>query len=628
MRRPLAAGAAGARRLASSLSGAPVSRRYPVLRINEYGHDLVRDPLFNKGTAFKMSERDRLGIRGLLPPKVLTMEAQLDKELANIRKLNDPLMKNLAMQDLQDRNETLFHRLLVDNINELAPIVYTPTVGKVCQHFGDNFRRGRGMYFSSKDKGEMSAMINNWHAKDIQIVVVTDGSRILGLGDLGANGMGIPIGKLALYCACGGIAPHRVLPVTLDFGTDNLDLLNHPHYLGVQHRRLQGADYAELLQEFMDAIQQRYPKALIQFEDFSSDKAADILEMYRHDYLCFNDDVQGTGAAVLAGILGALRLQGLQPADLAKQRVLMCGAGSAGLGIIKQLLDAYEVQGVPREEAAKSLFLVDYTGVVGKGGSGDPVRDAVADGKDSLDGLQLSAAIDAVKPHLIIGCTGKGGLFTEEIVRKMGAAHERPAIFALSNPTANAECTAEEAYTWTDGRAIFAAGSPMDDVTLKGKRLVPSQCNNMYIFPGVGLGASISGSKRVSDAMFVKAAEAVADCLTEAVRANKRAREKSARERSARTARVRRRPCERTGPPLRARRPRPRVQDLAEGRVFPQLPGIRDVSMAVATAVYQTALDEQIATIYPKERETVVEYVARRFYDPTYVPLVRAADGS
>lgn len=494
-------------------------KRFPVLRSQDTGQDLVRNPLFNKGTAFKMSERDRLGIRGLLPPKTLSMDAQLDNEMANIRKLTDPLMKNLAMQDLQDRNETLFHRLLIDNIHELAPVVYTPTVGKVCQHFGDNFRRGRGMYFSSKDKGEMSAMTYNWAAKDIQIVVVTDGSRILGLGDLGANGMGIPIGKLALYCACGGIAPHRVLPVTLDLGTDNLDLLNHPHYLGVQHRRLQGDDYYELLDEFMAAIQTRWPKALIQFEDFSSDKASAILDMYRHDYLCFNDDVQGTGAAVLAGILGSLKQKGKPAAGLLDERIVMCGAGSAGMGILKQLLDAMEVHGASRERAASALYLADYTGCVGAARPDDePTKQQVAAGKAALDGLPLPALIDAVKPTMIIGCTGKGGLFTEEVVSKLAAGCARPAIFALSNPTANSECTAEEAYLWTGGRAIYASGSPMAEVVLDGKRLIPSQCNNMYIFPGVGLGASLAGSKRVTDRMFIKAAEAVAEAIQPAVR--------------------------------------------------------------------------------------------------------------
>ncbi|KAG8459961.1 hypothetical protein KFE25_011010 [Diacronema lutheri] len=555
-------------------------KRFPVLRTQDTGQDLVRNPLFNKGTAFMMSERDRLGIRGLLPPKVLSMDAQLDNEMANIRKLTDPLMKNLAMQDLQDRNETLFHRLLIDNIHELAPVVYTPTVGKVCQHFGDNFRRGRGMYFSSKDKGEMSAMTYNWAAKDIQIVVVTDGSRILGLGDLGANGMGIPIGKLALYCACGGIAPHRVLPVMLDLGTDNLDLLNHPHYLGVQHRRLQGSDYYELLDEFMAAIQTRWPKALIQFEDFSSDKASPILDTYRHDYLCFNDDVQGTGAAVLAGILGSLRQRGKGAAGLLEERVIMCGAGSAGMGILKQLLDAMQVHGISRDEAAKALYLVDYTGCVGSSTERDELtRQQVAASKGALDGAKLPALIEAVRPTMIIGCTGKGGLFTEEVVSKMAAASDRPAIFALSNPTANSECTAEEAYVWSKGRAIYASGSPMAEVILDGKKLIPSQCNNMYIFPGVGLGASLAGSKRVTDRMFIKAAEAVADSISDA--------------------------------------------ELAEGRVFPQLTTIREVSKAVAIAVYQSAIDEDVATIYPKERETIVENVNRRFYDPSYVTLAR-----
>lgn len=415
----------------------------------------------------------------------------------------------------------------------------------------------------------------------------------------------IPIGKLALYCACGGIAPHRVLPVTLDLGTDNLDLLNHPTYLGVQHRRLQGEEYFELLQEFMDAIQQRWPKALIQFEDFSSDKAATILDMYRNDYLCFNDDVQGTGAAVLAGILGTLRQRGLGPEALLDERIVMCGAGSAGMGILKQLLDAMEDHGVARHLAAQRLYLADYTGCVGKP-SGDPLKDLIAAGKEAEDGLALPELISKVKPTMIIGCTGKGGLFTEDVIKRLCAGTDRPSVFALSNPTANSECTAEEAYVWSEGKVVFASGSPMAPVELNGKTFYPSQCNNMYIFPGVGLGASLAGSKMVSDRMFVKAAEAVAAVLTKEVR----------------------------GAPAPAQPPKaPRLtcqawlanptQELAKGQVFPQLQRIRDVSTAVAIAVYQSAIDEELATIYPKERETIAENVRRRFYNPVYVPLAR-----
>ena len=329
----------------------------PALRVTPTGKNLLSTPTFNKGGAFGLGERDRLGLRGLLPPRRLTMKQQIERTEAQLAKEDSMIRKNLYLRDLLDTNETLFHRVLLDNIKELAPAVYTPTVGQACVEFGEMFRRPRGMYFNSHDLGDMSAMMYNWKAKDVHVACVTDGSRILGLGDLGANGMGIPIGKLALYCAAGGIAPHRVLPIMFDAGTNNEELLNSDTYLGLQHERLEGDEYYEMLDEFMAAVYNRYPNVFLQFEDFSSDKAMDILNRYRDDYLCFNDDVQGTGAVSVAGLMSALRLQG-KPVDALKdQRILIAGAGSAGIGVATALADAMVLQGLSREDVRMSLFL-------------------------------------------------------------------------------------------------------------------------------------------------------------------------------------------------------------------------------------------------------------------------------
>ena len=462
----------------------------PVMRTRLRGLEIVQSPLSNKGTGFSAAERDRLRIRGLVPPRTLSLEVQAQKIMHAIDGKTDALEKSAYLSDLQDRNETLFFRVLMDNLEALAPFVYTPTVGQVCLRFGSYFRRARGMYFSSGDRGLFSSMVHNWPLDEVEVVVVTDGSRILGLGDLGANGMGIPIGKLALYVGAGGIDPRKVMPVMLDLGTDNQSLLNDPWYLGMTHPRLRGDAYYSLVHEFVNAVHERWPRALIQFEDFSSDKAANILEAYRHRHLCFNDDIQGTGSVTLGALLAAVRTQG-PGARLGDQRIVVCGAGSAGMGVCGSLLDAMVQDGLTEAQARQRFWVLDKDGLVGPGRAREPLsaaqrlfaRSAVDEGElgsDTrlADRAPLLDVVSRVKPTILLGFTGIGGAFKEPVIREMARHAARPIIFPLSNPTSNAECTAEQAYAWTEGRAVFGGGSPFEPVTINGRTIQPSQINN------------------------------------------------------------------------------------------------------------------------------------------------------
>ena len=479
--------------LARTLSAATDTSSFQFLEpelIPTSGIQVVHDPLSNKGTGFAIPERDRLRIRGLVPPRTLTLAMQSEKIMAVVSQKTNELEKHSFLLDLLDRNETLYYRMLIDNLEQLAPIVYTPTVGLACQKFGSVFRRARGMYFSSQDAGQMGVMCHNWPRDDVEVVVVTDGSRILGLGDLGANGMGIPIGKLALYVAAGGIDPRKVLPVMLDLGTDNASLQSDPWYLGMTHSRLRGQQYHAMVDEFVRAVHARWPHALIQFEDFSSDKAATILETYREKHLCFNDDIQGTGAVVLGALLAAVRTQG-EDARLRDQRIVICGAGSAGMGVAASLAAAMVGrEGLPQSQTAQRFWVVDQHGLLGKGRAPGALTEAQAafarpvGGVELRDGARLSEVVSAVKPTILLGFTGVGGAWEEGVVREMAKHVARPIIFPLSNPTANAECTAEQAYKWTGGAAVFGGGSPFAAVTLpNGKEVLPSQINNMFMFP-------------------------------------------------------------------------------------------------------------------------------------------------
>ena len=389
------------------------------IKIKVRGADTLTNPLFNKGTAFKMGERDRLRFRGLLPPRVTNLLMQKEKFMETLRLETSNIRKNIMLEDLHDRNETLYHRVLVDHIEEVAPLIYTPTVGQACKEFGDRYRRPRGMYFTKEDRGHMASMVYNWPHDDVRIICVTDGSRILGLGDLGANGMGIPIGKLSLYCAAGGIAPHRVLPVVIDAGTDNEELLNSPYYLGTQEKRIHGEEYYELVDEFMQAVRYRWRNVLVQFEDFSSDKAQNLLNLYREEHLCFNDDIQGTGATTLAGILGALRAKGEEVTDLGKQRILIAGAGSAGIGVAQVMMQAMIEQGYSEKDAKNAFFIADQNGLIGQDRVNSLTPEQAVFARREDNGLSLVDTVKKYKPTILLGLTAVGGLFTEELISEM-----------------------------------------------------------------------------------------------------------------------------------------------------------------------------------------------------------------
>lgn len=418
----------------------------------------------------------------------------------------------------------------------------------------------------------------------MHIIVVTDGSRILGLGDLGVHGMGIPIGKLALYCAAGGIAPHRVLPVTLDVGTNNKDLLQDPSYVGLQRPRITGDEYYDFVDEFMEAVFDRWPHVVVQFEDFETTKAVPLLEKYRNKYRCFNDDIQGTGAVTLAGILSAARIAGTSIADM---RFLCAGAGSAGLGVCAQIVDGMVKAGLTHEEAMQRFVIFTSKGALGNpdGKHGDPnakrgIYDPAWVNRHVSDGDSMMDVIDSFKPNVMLGLSTQPNVFTEEMVRKVSSYCQRPIIMPMSNPTSKSECSAEQAYKWSDGRAIVATGSPFQPVNLNGKTLIPSQCNNMYIFPGLGLAASVAGISRITDEMLYQASVACSQSTT--------------------------------------------PQDIAEGRVFPSLKRIRDVSHRVACAVIEEGIRTGLATKITSKHidEGISSLVARKMYLPSYVPLL------
>ncbi|MEO1282933.1 MAG: NAD-dependent malic enzyme [Pseudomonadota bacterium] len=475
------------------------------------GQDLLTNAAVNKSTAFTTEERERLGLRGLLPPHVSTQDEQLDRVLENLRRKSDDIEKYVFLTALQDRNERLFYRAVMENISEVMPLIYTPTVGQACREFAHIFRRPRGFYITPDDRGDIRRILDNWSEGDVRVVVVTDGERILGLGDLGANGMGIPIGKLALYVACAGIHPKQCLPVMLDVGTGNASLRADPLYLGVPKPRLEGDDYITLVDEFVAAIQDKYPKALIQFEDFLTPNAYTLLNRFRDHVLCFNDDIQGTAAVTLAGIMASTRISGVPFKDL---RIMFLGAGSAATGIADLTAAALQVEGLSESTARQRLWFVDIDGLV------TSRRQTIAAHSKPYahdhEPMGFLDAISHVKPHILIGATGAPGLFNEAVVRCMSELNERPGIFALSNPTSRAECTAQHAYTWSDGRAIFVSGSPFAPVEFNGRTFTPGQGNNAYIFPGIGLGAITADAKMIPEELFLVAARSLSEQVSEA----------------------------------------------------------------------------------------------------------------
>jgi len=459
------------------------------------GLALLRDPTLNKGTAFTQRERDALGLRGLLPPYICSQEDQVARVLKNFHRLQTPLAKYILIEALQDRNEALFFRVIVENPDEMMPIIYTPTVGLACQQFGHIYRRPRGLFISAADRGRIAQVMRNWPYREAAMIVVTDGERILGLGDLGANGMGIPIGKLALYTACAGLHPRRCLPVMLDVGTNNEALLEDPLYLGIRQKRLSGDALDEIVDEFIEATQDVFPGIVVQFEDFANHNAFRLLDKYRDRVCCFNDDIQGTGSVTLAGMLSALRVT---RGRISEQTFLCLGAGEAATGIANLLVDAMVADGLEEQAARDRCWMVDVGGLLVAGRTGLPPH-AAQFAHEHAPVTDFLEAVKALRPTAIIGASATAGLFTREVIEEMSRLNERPIVFALSNPTSKSECTAEQAYAWSAGRALFASGSPYDPVTLEGRHYVPRQGNNSYIFPGVGLGVVAVRASRVTD---------------------------------------------------------------------------------------------------------------------------------
>lgn len=532
------------------------------------GVRILHDPLRNKGTAFTEAEREALHLRGLLPPRVHSPAEQELRILTNLHACATDVDRYLYLIGLQDRNETLFYRIVTRHIEEIMPVIYTPTVGQACLDYGHIFRRPRGMYISIDDAGNVERVLRNWPHADAKMIVVTDGERILGLGDLGVDGMGIPIGKLSLYTACAGIHPRQCLPVTLDVGTNNETLQKDQLYLGRQQARIRGERYDALVDEFIEAAGKVFPGVVIQLEDFANQNAFRLLDKHRDRACLFDDDIQGTGAVAYAGLLAALRITG---GALEDQRVLFMGAGEAAIGIADTIVAGLVAGGMSRDEARRHCWLFDSKGLVVGGRdnlSGEKSRYA----HDHAACESLEEAVRTLAPTALIGACGQPETFTEPIVRTMARLNDRPIIFALSNPTSKSECTAEQAYTWTDGAAVFASGSPFAEVHVGDKTLVPGQGNNAYIFPGVGLGLIVSKATRVPDEMFLAAAEALASQVSE--------------------------------------------RDLALGRVYPSLTRIRDVSAHVAAAVAEVAWQQGL-TRRPRPDDLLAD-VRAHMYEPEY----------
>ncbi|HVC97714.1 MAG TPA: NAD-dependent malic enzyme [Pirellulales bacterium] len=475
------------------------------------GADLLHDPRLNKSTAFTEAERQALGLVGLVPEGMDTEERQLHRVHLQLGQKTTDLERYVYLSSLQDTNETLFYRALMSDPALFMPLVYTPTVGEACQRFGHILRRPKGLFVSIKRKGRVREVLRNWPEKDVRIIVVTDGERILGLGDLGANGMGIPIGKLALYTACAGVPPQLALPVTLDVGTNNESLLQDPLYLGLRRSRVTGAEYDDFVEEFVTAVQEIHPRCCIQFEDFANHHAVPILAKYRDRVCCFNDDIQGTASIALAGVYAALRIVG---GRMKEQTFLFLGAGSAGTGIANLLTQAMVREGLSEQEARRRSWLVDTKGLIENSRTDvadyrRPFAHSHAPIKDFL------SAVEAIRPTAIIGVSAVPKLFNRAVIEAMSRINERPIIFAYSNPTSRSECTAEEAYRWSQGRAIFASGSPFAPVELAGKTFVPGQGNNVYIFPAMGMAIYATEARRVTDEMFMVAAKVLAEQVTQ-----------------------------------------------------------------------------------------------------------------
>lgn len=549
----------------------------PPLYIPYSGPSLLETPLLNKGCAFSAEERASFNLTGLLPPRYEGIDEQVKRAHMQYCACQSALEKHIHLRGIQDTNETLFYRLVTEHLEEMMPIIYTPTVGDACEQFSDIYRSNRGLFISYPERDRIDDILRNATKQKVKVIVVTDGERILGLGDQGIGGMGIPIGKLSLYTACGGISPAYTLPVMLDVGTNNEKLLNNPMYMGWRHQRIGEEEYREFVDAFIKAVQRRWRNVLLQFEDFAQPNAMPLLIRYRHEVCCFNDDIQGTAAVTVGTLLAACRVKGSR---LSEQRVVFVGAGSAGCGIAEQVINEMRTEGLSDADARDRIFMIDRRGLVTEGMGG--LRDfqqkltqpeaAIAGWEFSGEYASVLDVMENAKPTVLIGVSGVAGLFTEPVIRAMYKGCERPVIFPLSNPSRHAEATPEQVLTWTDGQAIVATGSPFKPVELNGKRYPIVQCNNSYIFPGLGLGVIACGASRITDEMLMATSETLAASS----------------------------PLANTG----------------QGELLPPLTGISALSKQIAFAVGKVAQDQGLALEISDER--LRELIDRNYWLPEY----------
>jgi malate dehydrogenase (oxaloacetate-decarboxylating) len=551
------------------------------------GSRLLDNPLLNKGTAFTVEERAELGLRGLLPPHVEKLEAQIERAYEALQKKNVDIEKHIYLRALQDTNETLFYGLVHAHLTEIMPLIYTPVVGEACQLFSEIYRQARGLFISYPERDAIDAILDNSMVQNVRVIVVTDSERILGLGDQGVGGMGIPIGKLSLYTACGGVDPSTTLPIILDVGTNNQERLRDPLYIGWRHERISGQDYFDFVDAFVQAVKRKWPQVLLQFEDFAQTHASPLLERYRDELCAFNDDIQGTAAVTVGTLLAATKVSGRRLRD---QNVAFLGAGSAGCGIAQQMIKAMIKQGLSEAEARARFFMVDRNGLLHDGMENLlPFQKDLAQPKGRIDGwasnadagVTLQDVMHHAKPTILIGVSGQPNMFTEGIIRTMAENAERPIVFPLSNPTSRIEAVPSDLIAWTEGRALIATGSPFAPVDYGGHRYAVAQCNNSYIFPGMGLGILACGARRVSDDMFMAASEALAACS-------------------------------------------PAIKDSSAPLLAP-LSEIREVGKEIALRVASQAQKESLA-----EQTTAEELRARiesEFWMPTYRPIISAGKG-
>jgi malate dehydrogenase (oxaloacetate-decarboxylating)(NADP+) len=536
--------------------------------MSEFDKLIVRDPRRNKGTAFTIEERQKYGLIGLMPNVVETMETQIRRVHIQLDNFELPIQKYMYLTNLLDNNETLFFKTIISEPAKYLPLVYTPTVGEACERFGHIARQARALFISIEQKDNIKALLKNWPVKDVRFTVVTDGERILGLGDLGICGIGIPIGKLILYTSCAGVPPEYTLPIVLDAGTNNETFLNDPLYPGLKKKRVSGKEFDDFVEAFVTAINEVFPKICIQWEDFAGKDAIRILEKYRDKVSTFNDDMQGTAGVATAGIISASRFSGK---PFREQKILFLGAGAAAFGIAEMLVHKFQKDGLEKEEALRRVWMFDINGLLVSS------RNDLADyqrpfAHESEPSNNFAESILKIKPTAIIGVSTVGGAFNQQVIENMCAVNERPVIFPYSNPTSRSECTAEQAYTWSKGKAIFASGSPFAPVTFEGKIFRPGQGNNVYIFPAVGLAIFATEATRVTDEMFVTAAEAVAEQITE--------------------------------------------EDFAKGLIYPLIDNILEVSYNVAIKVAEKIFERGLAGI--KKPKDLRSFIKSKMYEPKY----------